>query len=200
VPTVLVIGSHYREDMPEFLRLFAAVAVLAGLDLAGTLCLKEAALRKSPILGMLGVTLFVVLALTLYVILETSELTIVTLGWIVILQVAVVAVDVLRYEVVLTRLQAAAITVAVLALVVAAVAPAGERTKATKPLTTPAAKDTPIVLIPEQAFANVEVALFRLATRQSTARPSVPTQRRALPGREVPDRETHRSSGDPQPR
>ncbi len=118
-------------------RLIVAVIVLAGLDLAGSLLLKEAALRRAPTLAIAGAGVFVVLALVLFVTLETAELTVVNLGWIVLLQAAVMAVDGLRYGYAPGRVQAIAIAVAMVALVVAILAPPAEQATAAPPVPGP---------------------------------------------------------------
>lgn len=107
----------------QILRLLAALLVLSGLDLGGTIALKEAAVRKSPGLALLGVALFVALAVAVFLTLHLAALTIVSLGWVVAVQVAVMVVDARAYDVVPGRVQGVAIAVAMLALVVAALAP-----------------------------------------------------------------------------
>lgn len=103
--------------------MFLLVMLLTGLDVAGAVSLKEASLRRSPVLAVVGVGAFVVLALLLYKALELTSLTIVSLAWVVLYQVAVIMVDVVFYGVIPGRIQGAAIFVAVLALIVAAAAP-----------------------------------------------------------------------------
>jgi energy-converting hydrogenase Eha subunit C len=111
----------------QLARLVAVVAVLAGLDIAGTVALKEAALRREPALAVLGVGLFVALAGCLYIAIALADLTWVSLGWIIAVQVAVVVVDRLRYDVHLSPGQGAALSVAIAALVVACLLPSPPR-------------------------------------------------------------------------
>jgi hypothetical protein len=104
-------------------RLLGVVLLLASLDLIGSVLLKEAMLRRSPVLAIAGAGVFVFLAMTLALALEVAELSLVSLGWIVLLQVAVMVVDATRYGYTPGRVQLVAICVAMLALVVAVVAP-----------------------------------------------------------------------------
>lgn len=103
-------------------RLTAIVVVLAGLDVAGAIALKEAQVRSSPGLALTGVAIFVSVAAVLYVALDEAELTVVSLAWIILYQVTVMGVDALYYENVPSPVQFAAILVALVALAVAAVA------------------------------------------------------------------------------
>ena len=105
------------------MRFIALIILLAGLDVAGAVALKEAQLRREPLLAIIGVALFVALALVLYMVLDTAELTIVSIGWVVAYQAAVMGVDVAWYDAQPTRLQVGAIVVALAALAVAALAP-----------------------------------------------------------------------------
>ncbi len=115
----------------DTIRLLGIVVVLAGVDLAGGVLLKEASLRRSPELALSGFIAFVVLAGILYFALETTSLTLVTLGWIVLLQAAVMFVDHRWYDTTPGRVQLVAIVVAMLALVVACAAPSSESTRTT---------------------------------------------------------------------
>ncbi len=117
-------------------RFLLLIIALAAIDVAATIALKEAAGRRDGLLAIVGVGLFVLLAAVLYVALDATELTMVSLGWIVAVQVAVMVVDWRWYEFRPTPLQLAAICVAMAALVVAALAPApspGSSSKTDKP-------------------------------------------------------------------
>ena len=90
-----------RSHWPEWVLAGTAMVALAGLDIAGAVAAKEAALRRSPLLTAAGMLIFVALFWGLHTELArpTSGLAAVTLGWVVLLQVAVVAIDRLRYGV-----------------------------------------------------------------------------------------------------
>ncbi|HET9657882.1 MAG TPA: hypothetical protein VFP72_21190 [Kineosporiaceae bacterium] len=75
-----------------------AMLVLAGLDLSGSLAAKEAVLRRSPALAVVGAGLFVALFWVYASSLQYADLAPVTLGWIVVLQVGVVLLDRFRYD------------------------------------------------------------------------------------------------------
>lgn len=75
-----------------------AMLLLAVLDLGGSLAAKEAVLRRSSLLGVLGAGLFVVLFWVYASSLQYADLAPVTFGWIVVLQVGVVLLDRFRYS------------------------------------------------------------------------------------------------------
>jgi hypothetical protein len=79
-----------------------AMLVLAALDLGGSWAAKEAAERRSPGFAALGAGLFVLLFWVYASSLQVAELSAVTFGWIVLLQVGVVLLDRFRYGAVLT--------------------------------------------------------------------------------------------------
>ena len=70
-----------------------AMTVLAGLDLLGAVAAKERAERQNATAALLGVLAFVVLFWVYASALQYAELAVVTMGWIVLLQVGVVIVD-----------------------------------------------------------------------------------------------------------
>src|SRR3954451_3586347 len=74
-----------------------AMLLLAAVDLAAAYATKEAVVRRSPSWALAGVALFVLLFYVYASSLQYAELTLVTLGWIVILQVGVVMLDRFRY-------------------------------------------------------------------------------------------------------
>ena len=70
-----------------------AMTVLAGLDLLGAVAAKEWAERQNATAALLGVLAFVVLFWVYASSLQYAELAVVTMGWIVLLQVGIVIVD-----------------------------------------------------------------------------------------------------------
>lgn len=108
----------------NLVRLLAAILVLAGLDVAAAVAFKEAARQSNPLYAIYGVALFVGVGAVLTMTLELAELTIVSLGWIVMFQVVIMFIDHIRYDVTPGPVQMAAIVVALMALVVAGLAPA----------------------------------------------------------------------------
>ena len=70
-----------------------AMAVLAGLDLLGAIAAKEWAERQNVTAIALGVVAFVLLFWVYASSLQYAELAVVTMGWIVLLQVGIVIVD-----------------------------------------------------------------------------------------------------------
>lgn len=77
--------------------------MLAALDLGGTYAAKESVERKSVGFAIVGVFLWV-LAFAIYVeALEYVDLTPITLGWVVAVQIGVVLLDRFRYDVTLPQ-------------------------------------------------------------------------------------------------
>ena len=70
-----------------------AMAALAGLDLLGAIAAKEWAERQNVTAIALGVVAFVLLFWVYASSLQCAELAVVTMGWIVLLQVGIVIVD-----------------------------------------------------------------------------------------------------------
>jgi ornithine decarboxylase len=85
------------------------MVVLAGIDFAGALLAKSYADRHRPLALGLGVALFVLLFVVYALALRIADLSVVTMGWIVLLQVGLIAVDVTRYGLGLDRGQWAAV-------------------------------------------------------------------------------------------
>lgn len=106
------------------LRLILILVLLASLDVAATVCIKQAAVQRNPLLVFVAMGLFVAVGATLYVCVEQADLTIVSLGWIVLFQAVIMVVDHRMYNVQLTWIQVTAIIVAMIAIVVAAINPA----------------------------------------------------------------------------
>lgn len=74
-----------------------AMIVLAAVDLTASWATKEAVLRRSVPWAALGVILFVLLFYVYASSLQYAELALVTLGWVVVLQVGVLLLDRYRY-------------------------------------------------------------------------------------------------------
>ena len=74
-----------------------AMLLLAAVDLAGAYVAKEAVVRRSLPWGVAGVALFVLLFYVYASSLQYAELALVTLGWVVALQVGVLLLDQFRY-------------------------------------------------------------------------------------------------------
>ena len=74
-----------------------AMLLLAAVDLAGAWVAKEAVVRRSLPWGAAGIALFVLLFYVYASSLQYAELALVTLGWVVVLQVGVLLLDHLRY-------------------------------------------------------------------------------------------------------
>lgn len=100
------------------LRLFLLLIALAGLDLTGTICIKEASLHRQPLLIFAAVGCFVLVATLLYVALGFADMSLVSLGWIVMFQAVIMGVDHVFYDVRLSGVQVVATIVALGALAV----------------------------------------------------------------------------------
>src|SRR6185312_2276842 len=74
-----------------------AMVLLAVVDLVGAYATKEAVVRRSLPWAAAGVVMFVLLFYLYASSLQYAELTLVILGWIVILQIGVVLLDRFRY-------------------------------------------------------------------------------------------------------
>ena len=74
-----------------------AMLLLAAVDLAGAYVAKEAVVRRSLPWGVAGIALFVLLFYVYASSLQYAELALVTLGWVVVLQVGVLLLDHFRY-------------------------------------------------------------------------------------------------------
>lgn len=73
------------------------MAALAGLDLLGAIAAKEWAEKQSTLALGLGALAFVVLFWVYASSLQYAELAVVTMGWIVLLQVGIILVDRLHF-------------------------------------------------------------------------------------------------------
>ncbi len=112
-PTVPLL--RLPESVPAPVIATVAMAALAGLDLVGALAAKEWALGNGPAWGALGVGSFVILFWVYASSLQYAELAIVTMGWIVILQVGIVLMEWLRFGVALPDAKIVAIGVILVA-------------------------------------------------------------------------------------
>jgi hypothetical protein len=74
-----------------------AMLLLAAVDLAGAYVAKEAVMRRSVPWAVAGIALFVLLFYVYASSLQYAELALVTLGWVVVLQVGVLLLDHVRY-------------------------------------------------------------------------------------------------------
>ena len=79
-----------------------AMLLLAVVDLASAWATKEAVVRRSVPWAVAGVALFVLLFYIYASSLQYAELSLVTLGWVVLLQVGVIMLDRFRYGQVLS--------------------------------------------------------------------------------------------------
>jgi hypothetical protein len=74
-----------------------AMVLLAVVDLGGAYAAKEAVVRRSPAWAAAGVGLFLLLFYVYASSLQYAEFALVTLGWVVVLQVGVVLLDQFKY-------------------------------------------------------------------------------------------------------
>ena len=102
-----------------------AMLLLAAVDLGAAYATKEAVVRRSPAWAGTGVGLFVVLFYLYASSLQYAELAMVTLGWVVALQVGVVVLDRVRYGAVMGADKWVAIGVILLAQGYLLLAPTG---------------------------------------------------------------------------
>jgi hypothetical protein len=75
-----------------------AMVLLGGLDLAGSFAAKEAVERRSLVWAVAGAGFFLLVFWVYMSSLEVAELSAVTFGWIVVIQVGVVLLDRFRYD------------------------------------------------------------------------------------------------------
>lgn len=101
--------------IPRFALLAGAMVVLAGLDFGGALLAKHWADNGSRLSFLIGLALFLVLFVVYATSLKTAELSVVTMGWVVLLQVGLVLIDRFRYEVPIS-IEKWAVIVAILVL------------------------------------------------------------------------------------
>ena len=88
------------EGWPQPVVAVVAMVLLAVLDLAGAFAAKEAVERRSAGFAVAGAVLFLAVFWVYASSLAVAELSAVTFGWIVILQIGVVLLDRFRYGVI----------------------------------------------------------------------------------------------------
>jgi hypothetical protein len=103
----------------------AAMLLLAVVDLASAWATKEAVVRRSVPWTLAGIALFVLLFYVYASSLQYAELTLVTLGWVVLLQVGVIMLDRFRYGQVLSADKWVAVGLILLAQAYLLLSPSG---------------------------------------------------------------------------
>ena len=88
--------------VPRFALLTGAMLILAALDICGALLAKQWADQGSRLCFLLGLGTFAVLFTVYATSLKTAELSIVTMGWVVLLQVGLILSDRFRFDVSVT--------------------------------------------------------------------------------------------------
>ncbi len=131
----MVVANTTSDASP--LTLVVIMLVLAGLDLLGAVVAKEWTLGRSSWFFVVGSVSFVVLFAVYAVGLRYAELSTVTFGWIVALQVAVLIVERVRYEVTLPPGKWAALVAIVLLQGYLVLAPNGHTPTEATQLTVP---------------------------------------------------------------
>lgn len=114
-PSRLLDAAGLPETWHFYLLSFGAMLALAGLDFVGTIFAKEWVERQHPTYFVAGLLAFGVLFGVYAASLKVAELSTVTFGWIVVLQVGILILERVRYGVDLPSGKWAAI-VAILAL------------------------------------------------------------------------------------
>ena len=97
------------DRLPGPVVLLFAMSLLAGLDLLGAIAAKNWSEHHTFPWFAIGALVFVIVFWVYGSVLRVAELSVVTLGWIVLLQVAVVILDRVRYSVAVTPTQMVAI-------------------------------------------------------------------------------------------
>ena len=87
------------EHWPAWVIALLAMLLLAALDFFGAVAAKEWADHRVPLVLVLGLVLAVALFVVYAASLQYADLSTVTIGWVVMLQVGVVLLDRFRYEV-----------------------------------------------------------------------------------------------------
>lgn len=99
--SVMLRGQGLSPAVQFFLTSAAAMLILALLDFVGAVFAKEWADTRQPLWFALGTLCFMGLFAFYAVSLKTAELSVVTIGWVVFLQVGLVVYERLRYGVTL---------------------------------------------------------------------------------------------------
>ena len=95
--------DHVPDSWRPLAASIAAMITLAGLDFIGALFARDWAERGRAVPFLLGLGTFALLFVVYARILQVAELSTVTIGWVVFLQVGLIAMDVFRYDVHLSR-------------------------------------------------------------------------------------------------
>jgi hypothetical protein len=115
-----------------------AMVALAGLDFIGAICAKEWAERGRLIMFAAGLAAFVVLFVVYARILKVAELSTVTIGWVVFLQVGLILLDGVHYDVQMPRGKIAAVVAIIVLQVYLIAAPNGPDTQEIQATSAPA--------------------------------------------------------------
>ena len=110
-----------------YLITFGAMLTLAGLDVLGSVFAKEWTMRHHPAWFIAGIITFDILFSVYAASLHLAELSNVTLGWIVFLQVGLLVIDSLRYGVTFPRGKWLAIGLVLVLQAYLVLAPNGDR-------------------------------------------------------------------------
>jgi hypothetical protein len=86
-----------HRDTAHALAMIGMMTLLAGLDFAGTVLAKEWTVHRAPWQLAAGAAAFLALFVVLVFGLRYAEMSMLTLGWIVMLQVGLIALDRSRY-------------------------------------------------------------------------------------------------------
>jgi hypothetical protein len=127
---------------PEPVIAVVAMVVLAVVDLGAAYATKEAVVRRSPSWAAGGAVLFVLLFYIYASSLQYAELALVTLGWVVVLQVGVLLLDRFRYGQTLSADKWVAVVV-ILAAQGYLLMPSPGRSASTPPSASPGARAMP---------------------------------------------------------
>lgn len=127
-----------------------AMITLAGLDFLGAICAKEWAERGRALMFLGGLTAFVVLFVVYARILQVAELSTVTIGWVVFLQVGLLLLDAIHYDVQMPRGKILAVVVILLLQVYLIAGPNGAKddTTAASPPTSESISQEPYSVAP----------------------------------------------------
>ncbi len=110
-----------------YLVTFAAMLALAGLDMLGAVLAKEWVERQRAVWFLAGLLTFGVLFAVYAASLRVAELSVVTFGWIVFLQVGLLLIDSLRYGITFPRGKWLAIGLILVLQAYLVLAPNGDR-------------------------------------------------------------------------
>jgi len=142
------------DSWPPALVAVLAMVVLALVDLVGAVAAKEAVVRRSLPVALLGLALYALLFWVYASSLEYVDLGPVTLGWMVVLQVGVLLVDRFRYGSTLTAGQWVAVGVLIAAQGYLLVGASGsDQRAADDPDRPPARHVAAVALLPREPVA-----------------------------------------------